>query len=321
MKLGGTRTHKNLIEYHPGYHKVSKLWESTYEEYLLMGQVFYRGYDPDLVMLTGLKGEYFDQIEFFNLTNLEFTEGQIRARTFPNYRDMLYPSAMSDLVADDTPFPVIQWLERNASIIYETTWGHNITARDGDLQWRLSYPHTRRFTADIANYITSWSGTLHWMGEAFAPVNYNTNNYVFEKSRIKIFGRVSLDGTTSYFEEKLGEPTGKFLEEVACVGGLYHTWNGIRVDISNPNNSYVETLDFTSDPQLWITVSDEFRFSGATTIQQFLEVMPSFRADFASRMDEEKLIIPLDFTIPHESSHWFRFVDGKLASYHYNVWC
>lgn len=318
--ITGSRVPDRLFTSHPGYNRVSKNWKTANSDYLISGQVFYQGYSPSIVMLAGLKGEHSQEIAFFHLLNLDFSHDSVRGSSSSNLQGILFPQSMRDIVTDDTPETVIQWLEQNTSIIYEIAWG-SISTRGGDLQWRLNYPLSREFVSDIADYIAAWSGLLHWTGELFLPIEYNTNNHVVERSRIKLYNNVSMYGSSSYFWDRLGEPTGEFEEEMSCVDGLYHLWDGIEVDISNPAHSYISRIDFKANPEIWITIFDEFVLSERTTIHEFLKIMPSFRVLFENRVNDEILIVPFYFTIPYESSHWLRFENGKLVSYNYAPWC
>lgn len=320
-EVTGSRVPERLFTFHPGYNRVSKNWKTANSDYLLSGEVFYQGYSPAIIMLAGLKGEHSQEIAFFQLLNLGFSDGMVSGSSSSNLYGVLYPQSMRDIVTDDTPESVIQWLEQNTNIIHEITWGLNGSTRGGDLQWRLNYPLSEEFVDVIADHITAWSGLLHWTGESFIPIEYNTNNHVVERSRIKLYVNVSMYGSSSYFWDRLGEPTGEFEEEVSCVDGSYHLWDGIEVDISNPAHSYISRIDFKANPEVWITFFDEFVLSERTTIQKFLEIMPSFRVVFESRVDEEVLIVPFYFTTPYESSHWLRFENGKLVSYNYAPWC
>lgn len=232
-----------------------------------------------------------------------------------NYHRYIYPTDVSQILKEDAPEEVIDWIRENTQLIFSEEWRKEESLGFKDAIWQLEYPFTRTFIAEYAPYVRYFNGGIAWDGDRFRPVTYNIPLYIQFKWDMEFKGALPFFTSVTEMTELLGEPS-ELGEGPYCgtyfSSGLEMRWPGIAAEKSG-EQLFLYHLNFELNPNIWISLGEGLKISGETTLAEFSEILPELRvSSFPDGTFPENVAIYEGYF--SDGYGWsFSFTDGKLT--------
>lgn len=232
-----------------------------------------------------------------------------------NYHRYIYPTDVSQILKEDAPEEVIDWIRENTQLIFSEEWRKEESLGFKDAIWQLEYPFTRTFIAEYAPYVRYFNGGIAWDGDRFRPVTYNIPLYIQFKWDMEFKGALPFLTSVTEMTELLGEPS-ELGEGPYCgtyfSSGLEMRWPGIAAEKSG-EQLFLYHLNFELNPNIWISLGEGLKISGETTLAEFSEILPELRvSSFPDGTFPENVAIYEGYF--SDGYGWsFSFTDGKLT--------
>lgn len=304
--------------YTPNQHTYINEWVVDGQSYMVAADAYYTNGEPDLSFFSIRKVGGYEIPLVMTFMRGDLTGVVNNLKPLSPQDSVMYPASVADVLTPSTPDHAVEWFNEHTHIVFDPFWDRSGQV---DLRWRLIHPRTSEFSNGYATYVYAYSGYVRWSGDQFITSGVKPYSLIVEGINMKLLGEMPLYGSYDEFTALLGDNYTIEEAEISCDSGIYYNWDGVVVEYQSSERMNVLKLDFENNSDLWLSIFEDVRLSGVTTLDELFDIVPAIRNYYENRGLNGVETVYFHGVTPQEVFDYFRFKNQRLISFNMDVPC